>query len=658
MKTVIILKLLLIFLLFGLTNQNLIAQRKNSKLINDSTKTIYGLETTKYRLEQDVLDDIDTLRALDTTLNSFHQYNLVNSNNNMYQDLASMGTAMRPIYYQTPTQIGTTLGINPYLPYTQTPDKIRYYDTKSPYTKAAFALGLRGDQMVNFLFARNIGENWNIGFEYRRLNSDKQFGRGITEADKVSADHHDFIAHLSYFSKNGRYKMLYHYSHLNQMTAETGGIYLKPGDTRDSVFGFQLETVNLQGANGWQTQSNHHLYQEFKLANGFQLFHVFDRIRQRDSYVDAGIGVKDNLNYSNYYSLLRPGRTDSVYYFRQDRTEDNQVFQQFENRVGIKGKVGGFYYQAFAKNRIFSLENTYQDQQSVNYKYDSLTNTYNPTDTVQVKINSNVIQNFVGGKLYYQFSPGNRLAVDAEYLIGKVDYKLNALFELKNVQLGFKSISVSPTLTQNNFASNILRWDNTFENTFSQEVFGGVLLRTKRLLINPYFSYHLVNNYIYYDTLALPKQSKEAVQLLKLGLNFEYRLGKWRTVNQVVYSLNLGENLIRIPNLLGNVRIYCEDCLFSKSLKSQIGVEAHFKTDYFADSYMPVSKQFYLQNSFSIGFYPIVDVFVNMKFGRNARFFFKYYHVNSSATYGYVTTPVYTGMRGTIAFGLNWMFFN
>jgi hypothetical protein len=173
----------LLFTTMGLRAQET-PERRGSRVIDDTTKQIYGPNTSKYFYERDVFYNRIVLQSIDTFPVNFHRNSsYVQKNNNLYQDLGNIGTAIRSIYYQAPEWIGATSGFNAYDLYWNS-EMIRYYDTKSPYTNMQLVLGGKGRSLTRATFSRNINERWNFGFTYRGLFVDKQIQRkGKTRPD-------------------------------------------------------------------------------------------------------------------------------------------------------------------------------------------------------------------------------------------------------------------------------------------------------------------------------------------------------------------------------------------------------------------------------------------------------------------------------------------
>ena len=90
----------------------------------------------------------------------------------------------------------------------------------------------------------------------------------------------------------------------------------------------------------------------------------------------------------------------------------------------------------------------------------------------------------------------------------------------------------------------------------------------------------------------------------------------------------------------------------------QAGAELHYKSAYYADAYMPLTQQFYLQTRQKAEGYLLADVFANLRINRT-RLFVKMSHVNQGILQStYFVAPDYLGMRRSFAFGVDWYLFD
>jgi hypothetical protein len=129
---------------------------------------------------------------------------------------------------------------------------------------------------------------------------------------------------------------------------------------------------------------------------------------------------------------------------------------------------------------------------------------------------------------------------------------------------------------------------------------------------------------------------------------------------QVLYTsfLNNDGNVLRIPKWFANTQLAYENMLFKGNLQVQIGVDAHWRSEYAALNYDPAIQQYYIQNATTARAFPLVDLFFNGKFKRG-RFFVKYHNLQQAITrLGYLPTPNYRGQGNILDFGFDLILFD
>lgn len=642
------------------------SQSSQSGILDDSTKQVYGPKTTRYLLENDLLKDRDTSYAVDTAMDNFHNYNFVNRFGNQYADLGNLGTPLRPVFYAPPLQIGTYLGINAYSPYAFAPENVRYYDTKSPYTSLRYVQGGLFQQLLDVSHSRNVNPRWNVGVDYQRITSAKQFGyRAPAGREERHADHHAVVLYTRWLSKDSTYHLMANFSHLNHTLNDQGGLLdtltLNRRQT-DLLDQFELNgRSQLAPSSGGQQlvrstdfRNQWHLYHQYKFGNGFQVYHGFDRQAQRYSYQDlqpryADFAARRSGQY--FYPDQFPGDTSRRYYYSDNATRDQIRFVSYENRLGLKGTFRGWDYRLYARRRDFSVaySGDYENFRGIPYINS------NNTDYVLVTVRRS--ENFLGVWGQYRFGKQTKLYAEGEYLLFR-DYKLSGTFESPWFNAGYVSMLYSPTLVQQRMSGNHFRWEHGFSPVSMNQLFGQLNLRAGKFYFEPRVSLTNLANYIYFDGLAAPQQSTP-FQVIRLGGKLAYHGKVFHAINEAHFTqVTTGANVLRIPQWFVNARWYLEGPLFRKALYLQIGVDAHYKSTYFADAYMPATGQFHLQDAFAVNAYPVVDVFVNARINR-VRLFAKLSHANQSFPgNGYFIAPYYPGQRRTFGFGVIWPLFD
>jgi len=170
-----------------------------------------------------------------------------------------------------------------------------------------------------------------------------------------------------------------------------------------------------------------------------------------------------------------------------------------------------------------------------------------------------------------------------------------------------------------------------------------------------------ISNFIYYGTDGLPTEKDDDQQLIILTARHRFNYGKFHFDNQGTFTSGQGDgesDPIRIPTLVSLSRVYYQSDIFRKALFGQIGAEMYYQSSYQAYQYSPSTQQFYLQNSFTIRNYPVINVFLAADV-KTVGVFVKVAYLNQGlAGNGYFTTPYYIAQQRRIQFGIRWQFFN
>lgn len=215
-------------------------------------------------------------------------------------------------------------------------------------------------------------------------------------------------------------------------------------------------------------------------------------------------------------------------------------------------------------------------------------------------------------------------------------------------------------------------WDNSFDKVFRTRVGGTLSYRRTRLGVH----FETLQNYTYFaerqtlfenaDGTVQPLFSVGAVQTGKnlqvitatLGQDFRFGILNWE--NELTYQLSSDQDILPLPSLSVYSNLYL---LFriAKVLRTELGADVRYFTEYDAPSYSPVIGQFCVQDAAArvkLGNYPIVNAYVNFHL-KNTRFYIMASHVNYSAGSGRpYLVPHYPLNRMVLRLGLSWNFFN
>ncbi|MFD2515689.1 putative porin [Pontibacter locisalis] len=622
-----------------------------AQIIDDTTKVIYSPRTTLQLFEKDVLEGILIRQRVDTSINNIQNERYWYNDTAYYQHLGNIGTAAQPLLFRMPIKIGVRLGKNVFDRYAYDPDRINYYDTRSPYSHLYYVQGQRGEQVFEGIYTRNINERWNAGIAYQILSANKQIGYTNRRAGLI--DNQAVKAFTHYASKNKRYDLFFNYTFMKHEQIEFGGVRPLSTDViPDDLFGYETEEVFLNQAGTEESRNNLHLTNIFKLAGeNLKLYHTLDWHRQVDEYEDGALttGVVDGEERLVFYP-------DTI--FTSRRTSDQTNYRQLQNIFGVTGNSKISFYKAYAKYRRANIDYSVLD--------------FMLSDTVSQEVrrseSATFNQLFVGGQLRLFYENKAEIMVDGEFQVS-TDYHVKAQGKLGGLRVSQERLLRSPSLVEEFMLSNHFTWDNdNFNNSVfdrTEVAYAGKL--GDRQFVKLSGSFTNIKRYVYFDTLAVPQQLNRNQRILGAQLAHHIRFGPIHFENFVAYTNTDEADKIRVPEWLFDSKLYFQGFLFKKALYGQFGVQAQMPTEYFADAYMPVTQQFYLQNDFLIGSYPVIDVFINADI-KTFNVFLKMSHVNDELwEQGYIVTPgslspqpngFYPGMRRSFVFGIKWMFFD
>ncbi len=614
--------------------------------IDDSTKVIYGPTTAKFFLEADVLNNRKKLYLTDTSLIANHQFEFTKRNQNLYTDLGNLGTPMRPVFYETPTQIGQQQGYYVFSPFGFQTNQVRYYDTKSPFTDMYLVLGGRNQNILNFDFCQNINPRLNLGFNVQRFTSERQFGTSAarTQTDRLLAQNWGLLLHGNYRTTDNRYTLLAHLNHMNHSLPEQGGNIFSRNSAGDTI-AFDYEgQARLASTLGWERRTALHLYHQYAPAQGIQFFQRLDYQTGVNNYTDDAVAA--NQQFSRFYPAVFNDST---------RTQQDVYWRSIDNTFGVKGIYNrgksAYNYRLFYRQRIFS-------QQS-DFNLASTTTVSGLGEQTLNRYSASGFENYVGGWLGYYFPDSlSRLTAEAEYLVGTGAFRLNGQLESRLFTVGFTTLLAQPTLLSERFNSNHYRWTNRFGLRGTQHAYGVLNVRYKGIMLSPGADFWLLNNYVYFDQQGLPAQKSTAFTLFRVGLGASYSRARFKASTQLYYTpLNAGDDVLRVPAFFMNGRVQY-DFIYAKVLHIQAGLELHYKSAYFGDAYTPVTQQYYLQDRQRVEGAILADAFANMRVNR-VRFFLKFSHVNQGLPQpGYFVAPGFLQLQRGFGFGVDWLLFD
>ncbi len=657
----------------------------------------------------------------DTLLDRIQHYSMNYVDNNIYQNLGVIGTPSQAVFIKQPETIGYNSGFTTFNQYYTEPSKVKYYNSKSPYTNVYYVgfPGTSGEDRIKLDINRNITRNWNVGLSYERISVEKQIGV-TSNAVKGLALGQEFLVYTSTKSRNGRYHFMANFGYFLYYINEQGGLQktnTKSAGTQDSIL---LQTELPSNVSAWPVNLNaprpgglvpadvynktfsrdrrvsYHVYHQFDILKLGRLsaFHEFDRRNQKYASGDPTTAT-DTVATAFYKGTNRVN----------DITRFNYEFAYIYNKIGLKTTLGHFTAIGYYKHRSVQASRELSIVSGINvfgYPREEFRKFFGTDPKSVIRLN----EHYIGGALFYRIKDSVSLELRGEFIAAfqnnsvnqtvyegpttvgafgtsgiivnpskiytnKYDYNVNLKAQFYNLEVGLNATRATPPII--NFYSlqhNLYSWHSELSPTITNSIYAKYQLRSK----NSYFaiqpSVYQVENYNYFNSDIKPTQTPSGTKLFygMMDLNFNIRLWKIHFDNyaKLTYIPENQRNdpkldVIRMPTVFFNPRIYFKYVPNNKKFKQdfRFGFDIYYRSAYYGNAYMPSIGQYYVQNDFELKENVLVDLFITAKL-RNARLFLKINQFNQAVglTKGYYITPYYPGSLPSFVLGVHWMLFD
>ncbi|MGM9737990.1 MAG: putative porin [Candidatus Cryptobacteroides sp.] len=601
------------------------------------------------------------LHDLDTSYNYyFNDYPFMRNNVNVSY-LGISGSAVQPFDFANRTSDEGVSFYTPYECYTYSPYTLPFYNTKTPYTELAywgtlFANAERAENELHIMTTQNILPSWNFALEYDRYGAN-----GMLENEDV--DNRTCVISTNYMGK--RYLMHAGYIYNKMSKGENGGI-IDNFWIRDTTVGSREIDVRLKDASTLIKKNTLFLDQTYRIP-----FNFINNIKEkkvlkkeyayRDSILATGDSLAinemeellqtraeeraeaakiDTLNtdittafigHTSEYSVYRKIYEDKIelsdtnarklynnnFYLNPTSTYDSLRVMKFENKVFIK-------LQPWSSDAIVSAINVGIGDRLMNY-YMFPKNGYLFNRKGNTVWNSAYIYGGAKGqyKKYFNWdAEGYYTFLGKE--VNDVGISANASFSLypfrrhrkspMTLSAHFETSLDEPEYYQQHYYSNHYAWDNDFDKISKTQVVG--MFDVPHWKLNLTAGWTLMKNYVYYDGNAIPQQEKSAVSVLKFALNKNFKLAGIHLDNQILFQISSDEDVIPVPPLAINSRLYWQFNVVKNVMQVQLGAHVTYNTKWYAPGYSPALGMFYNQKEEKYGNCPYFDVFANVQWKR------------------------------------------
>ncbi len=625
-----------------------------------STQPVIEKKISTLKLSHDYIK-LDSIRP-DTLLDGFQQRNPIYRKSPFQIYLGNMGLAAQSQSLMDKYVSDDFVFGRNFSDFIEQPNQFLYYNTTVPYTNLTYHSGApkrRSEEFLYVLFTQNVNKKLNFGIDYKLYSS---IGRYNAQRSDIAL----FRFFSSYQGDNYSLQSSIAINKIDQY--ENGGIkdiqsILNPSksalDNPENIdVNFTKAKNNIKNVQFFLNQSLGigHLSTDDSTASSssgaigtaFHQLHIQSSKRVYSiSDLAEQLSAQTDTVYANYY-IDKTSTNDSA-----RLTTIKSTFQLMLNEEANKWLKFGL--RAYIENEVL-LYRTPINSASSDITLSPLYR-HNNTTFVTSLVGGEIFKNAgefltyrAGLKLYFQgYRVGDSELTGALNSVFRVSKDTASVFAYGGVYLQ------QPTFWSNNYFSNHIQWENKFNKQKALKVGGGFTIPTKRFELKG--ELQLINDAFYWNTQALPDQAIGVLNVFELQMKEHFKWGGLNSIHQIAYQETSDNDIMPLPQLAYYTSNYFEHVAF-KVLQFQIGFDTRIHSKYYAPAYFAPTAQFVAQNSYLVGEYPYIDVFINLHLKR-ARLGFKMENINKGwPNSNYFIVPGYPANSRGFKFDLSWNFYN
>lgn len=593
---------------------------------------------------------------IDTLHKNFHYYNPQNQPRNPSIHLGNYGLATRDLLYVPNKTIGFQTGFHSLSRYLYLSDSVKYYRARAPFSELYNVGFFFNDQIIRAKVTQNVNPRWNVGGEFHAAKSDGFY---------VNQQYNDQKTALFswYESENKRYNLIANLVTNRLTSTENGGL------ENDTVFrdpenrGSETQPTKLKGV---RAERPRHTWRD----NGFfmrQSLYIGRLDTIHPDLPEQQILPTNRLSHS-----LRLRRQNFQFYKNEEDVQGVFPFGgnvQTLDTTQVSTITNDFGYSFYLRgNSVSFIKN--EVKLDLGYQHDMY---WYKEPGRSSFLQNNLFKAGVG----YQFSDRIMINVDLNQIVqgynfGDYLYEARADVLLSDVagriRLGAYTQNKSPEQLFQRVNYTYHQWEYDFEKikttNFSFDY------QNKRIGFSGKAEYFLINNHMYFKevdnpdmnprlfNVIEPAQFATNINLLKVTIGQNFRLGNFHLDNLVVYQKSDFNDILAIPEFYSWHSLYYGNKLY-KVMDFNIGLDARFNTPFRTPSYAINVGQFYNDNAgIEFSTYPIVDAWVTATLSR-VNLFLSYNFLNQHISpKGFYTVRRYPMYDANLRLGVAWKFYD
>lgn len=560
-----------------------------------------------------------------------------------------------------------------------TPGKIKYTNTKSPFTNLTYykhGSAKRAEERFKSYFAVNVNKRLGFGFDI-----DYIYGRGKYLNQSTAL----FNGNLFAYYHGDKYEMHFSFMNNNYKVTENGGItddrYIThPIDMADGGRVYKSYEIQTNLEEIWNHNTGYHTF----LTHRYNLGFYKDESTENDTIVKEVFvpvtsfihSVKVDMNTRKYISY---NDTQNQEYFKNNYlgndSTDITKYMSVKNTVGISlregfnkwAKAGLTAFISF-EHRRFSMTDSINGQVG-QFMKDYKENTLSVGGQL-IKTQGKTLHYDVFGEIAILGEDIGQFSIE-----GKGDLNFRLFNDTVRLDANAYIKNINPSFYYRHFHSKHYWWDNDLSMINRTRLEGKLSIDRWRTQLQA--GIENISNYTYLDNTSVGntdnngsttykndvsvKQFSGSIQVFNAKLKQDFKFGILHLDNEIVYQKSSNSSVLPLPDLVLYHNLYIRAGLAKKVLTVELGADVRYFTQYYAPDYAPAIGQFYLQNpetKYKLGGYPLVNGYLNLHLKRTRIFVMMYNLVQGTGERSYIFAPHYPLNPRGFKFGISWNFFD
>lgn len=563
----------------------------------------------------------------DTLLYNYQQTTLPDGNSVAMGYLGNLGSPVISKLFFDRGEGSQFFFYDAYYPYNMDVEKQLFFNTRIPYSRINYqrsGSNMNKEERLETRFTMNFNRHLNFGFDLDFINA-----KGFYASQ--AAKQNNFSVYGNYLSD--RIEVHAFASQTSVTNYENGGITDSTFITNPELIeqSFNSQDIPTRFVNTWNRvktkqyylSARYNLgYNEPTLTPGDKKFVPVASLILTSRYKDQ---YRRFLSYDTARVTLPDGNTvgkiDTLYSnnYYKSAVDDSTRFSTFKNTLALSMREGFRDWVKFGltvfvehESRNFNLLDTVADGR---YRHKEQTTTIGGILSKQqgryLRFNAEADLGVLGENLGEFRLNGN---IETTFNIAGKDANLKGEAYIKNLK---------PKFLERQYHSKYFWWNNSFDDTRRIYIGGKLVIPFTKTTLS--VGVENIQNLIYFDKTSLPFQESENIQVLSARIDQDFKFGIFNWNNSIVYQTSSNEEAIPLPTLSAYSNLFLKTKIVDE-LTLQLGVDAHYHTEYYAPGYEPALLQFYNQREKKVGNYPIVTGYANMHL-KQMRFFVMMYNI-------------------------------